>query len=68
MTKSNSASHEEANALVDGMRLSNLVLASIPSKHYGRLQRHLRPVRLKFGQDSTNLENPLDKSTSPSTV
>ena len=35
---------------MDGARLKNLVLASIPPREYGRLQRHLEPVKLKFGQ------------------
>src|SRR5664279_2453454 len=32
------------------MRVSNQVLASIPARDYKRLQAHLEPIELKFGQ------------------
>ncbi len=32
------------------MRVSNRVLASIPAREYKRLQAHLEPIELKFGQ------------------
>ncbi|MHB8495810.1 MAG: Crp/Fnr family transcriptional regulator [Casimicrobiaceae bacterium] len=32
------------------MRVSNRVLASVPAREYKRLQAHLEPIELKFGQ------------------
>src|SRR5271154_4684915 len=36
--------------MTDPARVSNRVLATIPSREYGRLQIHLKRVTLKFGQ------------------
>ena len=46
---------------MDGTRLTNLVLASIPAKQYGRLQRHLKPVKLKFAQVLYEPGEPIGK-------
>ena len=48
-------------------RAMNRVLASIPAKEYKRLQAHLEPTELKFGQVLYEPGSPYGTSTFPST-